>query len=96
MIISFRFSLENDGNFLTFEILQNLMTAGQDVKTILWNQYNFHTRLSALEGERNNALAPEGGASIRLPFQTVEDFKERGEQLRKQDPTRFALGYYRS
>lgn len=78
MIISFRFTLENDG--VLSLLIQNIMSVGQDVKTILRNQENFHMRLSALEGERN-ALAPEGGASISLPLDTVEDFKEKEEQL---------------
>ncbi|KZS06259.1 Uncharacterized protein APZ42_030329, partial [Daphnia magna] len=71
-------AVENDG--VLSLLLQNIMSVGQDVKTILRNQENFHMRLSALEGERN-ALAPEGGASISLPLDTVEDFKEKEEQL---------------
>ncbi|KAK4037485.1 hypothetical protein OUZ56_029518 [Daphnia magna] len=71
-------AVENDG--VLSLLIQNIMSVGQDVKTILRNQENFHMRLSALEGERN-ALAPEGGASISLPLDTVEDFKEKEEQL---------------
>lgn len=90
MIISFRFSLENDGNVLSFEILQNLMTVGQDVKAILRNQEHFHRWLSALEGKRN-ALDPEGEASISLPLQTVEYFKEKEGQLRNDAVARKQL-----
>jgi hypothetical protein len=75
------FFLENDGNVaLNVEILQALLIVGQDVKTILRNQENFHLRLSALEGERN-ALAPEDRASITLPLDSVEDFNEKEELL---------------